>query len=89
MRLIRYWFSFDITLADSPPPGILAGCGVTASDHDEALELIRKSIFKNRPVPSIKKCIEDVDVSSLDKNHVLPNMANPAVKGIWYPLGYS
>jgi hypothetical protein len=27
-------------------------------------------------------------VSTLDKGHVLPNMAAPNERGIWYPLGF-
>jgi hypothetical protein len=32
--------------------------------------------------------IEDVDVTTLDANHVLPNMMPPSVRGVWYPIGY-
>ena len=88
MKLIKYWFKFDITLADSPPPGTLLGCGVTAANRDEALQIICDFVFKNKPIPRIKDCIENVDVSILDKKHVLPNMGNPALMGIWFPLGY-
>lgn len=33
--------------------------------------------------------IEDVDVSTLDPEHVLPNTGVPAARGIWFPLGHS
>jgi len=28
---------------------------------------------------------EDVDVRALDGGHVLPNMGDPSVRGVWYP----
>ncbi len=31
---------------------------------------------------------EDVDISRLDQNHVVPNIGIAAVRGIWFPLGY-
>lgn len=88
MSLIRYWFKFDISLEDSPPLGVIAGCGVSANNYDDAIDLIKKKIFKNDPLPEIVKYTENIDISTLDKNHVLPNMGNHFVRGIWYPLGY-
>jgi len=32
--------------------------------------------------------IEDVDVSTLDQDHVARNMLDPNERGIWYPLGF-
>lgn len=89
MELVRYWIKFDISLSDSPPVGILSGCGITARNYDDAITIISKSIFKDRDMPNIKECIENVDISSLDANHVLPNMGSPFKRGIWFPLGYS
>jgi hypothetical protein len=88
MRLRRFWFNFRVALKDAPP-GIAIGCGVTAYDYQDALELIRERVFKNNSLPPIQKAIEDVDVSTLDANHVLPNMAVPVERGVWFPLGYN
>jgi hypothetical protein len=81
----RYWIEFEnIDL----PPGIKIGCGVTAYNYDDAMSLIALRVFKNKTLPKIMKAIENVDVSDLDKNHVLPNMSPPNLRGVWFPLGY-
>lgn len=30
--------------------------------------------------------VENVDISSLDDNHVRPNMGSPIVRGVWFPM---
>ena len=40
-------------------------------------------------LPTIAVLIEDVDVSTLDAGHVLPNMSPPVRRGVWFPLGYA
>ncbi|MDE1461026.1 hypothetical protein [Spartinivicinus poritis] len=87
MKLHRFWFRFDFKLDDGSPPGLLMGCGVTAYNYDDALELLKSKVFKDI-VPPPKSVEEDVDVSTLDTGHVLPNMGNVTVRGIWFPLGY-
>lgn len=84
----RYWFEFAMTLADSPPIGTLLGCGITAESREQAISLLKERVFRMRPLPVIKRCVEDVDLGSLDQHHVIPNMADPNVLGVWYPLGY-
>lgn len=88
MLLKRYWFVFDLSVDDPHPPGVLAGCGVTAWSYEDALDLLRKRVFSNCELPKVVKVLEDVDVSTLDPGHVLPNMASPNYRGIWFPLGY-
>jgi hypothetical protein len=86
MRLYRrYWFRFEIS--DIPTP-LNLGCGVTACDYDDALTLLRERVFPGRELPRIVECIEDVDVSTLDRNHVRPNMGVVVYPGVWFPLGY-
>ncbi len=89
MKLIRYWIEFDLSLNDPHPPGLLLGCGVTAYDYDDAMWLIRERVFAAAALPHIKNVIENVDISTLDANHVLVNMGTPLQRGIWFPLGYS
>jgi hypothetical protein len=36
-------------------------------------------------MPSPLAVIEDVDVRELDQGHVVPNMGDPTVRGVWYP----
>ena len=81
MRLRRFWFEFqglDI------PLGYTLGCGVTAFDEGDAVDLIRQRIGR---LPEIERIIADVDVSTLDAGHVLPNMLPPVWRGVWFPSG--
>ena len=59
---------------------------MTALNEAEALSLMEEHVFLNG-LPRITTLIEDVDVSALDEGHVLLNMGNVLVRGIWYPLG--
>lgn len=86
--LRRYWIEFDKSPATILPAGFLLGCGVAARSREEALEIVQTNAFKNRPFPPLRKISEDVDVSTLDANHVLPNMSLCAAPGIWFPPGY-
>lgn len=65
------------------------GCGVTAYDLQDALAIIREKLFQCQELPPITEIIEDVDVSKLDKGHVLPNITKPPSNyGIWFPYGF-
>jgi hypothetical protein len=88
VSLHRYWFRFDLTLDDRHPSGVLAGCGITAFSYDDALQILRERVFKDQDVPPITERREDVDVSSLDQGHVVPNMMSPDKRGVWFPQGY-
>jgi hypothetical protein len=79
MKLIRFWFEFDN----------IHSYGVTAWNYDDAINILKEKVFSNTPFPVIKHVIENVDVSALDKGHVLPNMAIPTIRSIWFPLGYN
>jgi hypothetical protein len=87
--LKRYWFEFERSSFSKLPPGIDLGCGITAYNYDDAIFLLNKEVFKDRPMPSIKKVIENVDVSTLDAGHVLLNMLPPNLRGIWFPFGFN
>lgn len=83
--LHRYWIEFQL-----PPSQIrLAihdGCGVTAEDREDALALVQEHCFKGQALPPVQRLVEDVDVSELDAEHVLPNMGLPTARGVWYPI---
>jgi hypothetical protein len=87
MRLHRYWIRFQRNpSANAPRPG----CGVTAHNYDDALTILRETVFRSRDMlPPIENFIEDIDISSLDQKHVLPNMDTPVWRGVWYPRGYA
>lgn len=84
----RFWIKFDLSIDEDTPPGLLMGCGVTAEDISEAKFLIKKKVFNNKELPSIVDIIENVNISSLDAGHVISNMGNIFIKGIWFPKGY-
>ena len=86
--LTRYWFKFDLTIDELPPPGTLLGCGVTARSRFEATQLLERRVFRPGSLPPIKECVVGVDIAMLDPGHVRPNMGDPDRPGIWFPLGY-
>lgn len=81
----RFWFTFASL---EHPTALALGCGVSATSYEEAISFMRSQIFKAEPLPEIASVIEDVDVSTLDRGHVIPNMESPLVPGIWFPKGY-
>jgi hypothetical protein len=82
--LKRYWFRFE----SQPFDGLGLGCGVTAYDVEDAKSLLGDSMFRDTSWPRIIEIIEDVDVSTLDRGHVLSNMEPAVWRGVWYPKGY-
>ena len=80
----RFWFNFK--QFDTPTP-LNLGCGVTADSLDGAIQLLRSKVFLKEHF-EIVQTIEDVEISSLDEGHIRPNMGNPMMLGIWFPLGY-
>jgi hypothetical protein len=81
-KLIRYWFEFEST-----PSRFATWVGVTAWTLDDARLLVSKEVFGGKELPPLNVLIEDVDVSTLDAGHVLPNMNPPNERGVWYPKG--
>lgn len=86
MSSLRHlWFMFERLPV---PTAVNLGCGATAHNRADALALIAERVFGTDAVPPIVEVIDNVDVSSLEPNHVLPNLGNPANRGIWFPQGY-
>jgi hypothetical protein len=80
--LHRYWFTFE----NSPQPSILnLGCGVTAVDEADARQMIEDQVYPAHGFQEIKGVVTDVDISTLDQGHVVPNMTMPLVRGVWFP----
>lgn len=86
--MIRYWIEFNFENYMPMPSGAKMGCGVTAFSYEDALHIINTKLFNNKPIAPIKHLIENVDISTLDAAHILPNMGLPNIRGIWFPLGY-
>ena len=82
MHLVRYWLEFEKAPTFSP---LRLGCGITAENLDDMHHILRDVVFKGNAVPGISKCIENVDVSALDANHVLPNIGAVHRRGVWFP----
>ena len=83
LLLKRFWIEFDDTASLSV--GVGYGCGVTAFDLNEALAVLQEQVFIDEPMPEIRKITEDIDVSTLDPNHVLPNIGITVDRGVWFP----
>jgi hypothetical protein len=82
--LTRYWFSFDRL---SGPNRLRLGCGVTAVNYEDALALLSQRLSKPS-LETIVQCTENIDVSTLDPRHILPNIGDVTVRGIWFPRGF-
>jgi hypothetical protein len=86
MPLHRYWIEFEGSVFST---GFGPGCGVTAWTKEDAIALLRSGPFRDKQMPAVSAIKTDVDVSSLDEGHVLPNMEAPNRRGIWYPRGFA
>jgi len=85
----RYWFKFAGKHYSELPFGIIMGCGVTAINYEDAINIIREKVFQGGELPQIITLIEDIDISLLEENHVRLNIGNIFPRGIWFPLGYN
>lgn len=83
--LRRFWFEFE--KVNEPTPFNM-GCGITAYDYADAVRLLNERVLAREALGKIVRCQEDIDVSALDKNHILPNIGSVVERGIWFPLGY-
>jgi hypothetical protein len=73
--LRRFWFHATRGL----------GVGVTAPTEEEARRLAEEALAQTQPGAQITGVVPDIDVSTLDAGHVLPNMGPAVVRGVWYP----
>jgi hypothetical protein len=80
--LHRYWFRFRKSIE---PSVLNLGCGVTAYSEEDALQIIREKVFPLFGVREVEIVVTDVDVSTLDAGHVIPNMSLPFRRGMWFP----
>ena len=84
MTLRKFWITFE----KIERPNILnLGCGVTAHDEEDAIQLVRNVFHSNAERRELQSIVEFSNLSDLDQKHVVPNMADPALRGIWFPLG--
>lgn len=74
-HLRRFWFRV---------PGHW-GIGVTAETLPVAVELAARAAARMGWPFDPALVEEDVDVRTLDQGHVVPNMAPPVWRGVWFP----
>jgi hypothetical protein len=86
MEYRRYWFQFEFNDYSELPPGCGIGCGITAWNYEDAINILNEVFHKYGKKPAVKTVIEDVNISELDAGHVLTNMLPPNERGIWFPL---
>jgi hypothetical protein len=73
--LTRYWFTADRGF----------GFGVTAKSVADAELLLASAGFVPGRDFETGGVLENVDVRTLDQNHVVPNMGSPNIRGVWFP----
>ena len=81
--LRKYWITFKNPPTYSP---LQIGCGVTAFSSNDAEGILSKHLSNYQL--QVEEIVEDVDVRDLDQDHVIPNMSDCTVRGIWFPAGY-
>jgi len=82
----RFWIRFKSIPQYS---SLRLGCGVTAYDYDDAVSILRDTVFRNKELPLVDTVVEDIDVSTLDQKHVVPNMEPVIWRGVWFPKGFA
>jgi hypothetical protein len=81
-QLLRFWFDFDSAV--EVPVGFRLGCGVTAHSEADAYRLLN-SIWPSAGDPPVSRVVAEVDRAQLEQNHVLPNVGDLDVRGVWFP----
>lgn len=76
-QLTRYWFELDTGSR------FRSWFGVTAWTLDDARLLLSEKVFDCHELLTEISVIENVDLSTLDKGHVVPFIAPPNERGIW------
>ncbi|MCP4965854.1 MAG: hypothetical protein GY926_11510 [bacterium] len=66
---------------------LAGGCGVTAWDLDDALELIAAAFawWSDEPLPAVAQVIREVDVSTLPERAWVHGMGVVVWRGVWSP----
>jgi hypothetical protein len=83
-----FWIKLVWNNLSDVPAGAKIGIGVTAESPTEAIRLVSFLMFSNKKIPYEYLIAEIPSIQELDQKHVIPNMGNILIKGIWFPLGY-
>ena len=73
--LTRYWFKTKNGL----------GFGITALSEEDAKVLLTDAATTIGKDYEVLEIIPNVDLRALDQTRVLPYMASPNTRGVWYP----
>jgi len=73
--LTKYWFKTESGL----------GIGVTAYSVEDAISIIRGQETAMNFNPIFTSYIQNINITELDQNHIIPNMGICTNRGIWYP----
>ena len=76
-----YWLTFESV---PQPTALNIGAGVTARSDSDARR-IANAAFAGGTIATV---VVVEDAASLDERHVIPNMGNILIRGVWFPLGY-
>lgn len=82
-QLRRFWIRFENDRYSA------FGYGVTAWTEGDALTLLCNAVGLEAATLTDLTIETDVDVSTLDQRHVIPNMDSPNWRGVWFPRGYA
>jgi hypothetical protein len=64
------------------------GCGVTAFTEQDVLNILKDRIFRETGDLDVQSLVADIDLTTLDSGHVLPNIGDVTIRGVWFPTGY-
>jgi len=73
--LRRFWFPLSRGF----------GIGVTAATEDEARTMAEETRAYYFADAVFTGLVPDVQLSTLDQNHVVPNAGPVVIRGVWYP----
>lgn len=84
-KLEKFWIRFKTI----PKPTVLnLGSGVTAFSKEDAMTIVEERLYKIFNDLEIIDIITVASLNDLDEKHILPNIGDPCLRGIWFPMGY-
>jgi hypothetical protein len=84
--LQHFWFEFFLPQNRTDLVHLEHGCGVTANDYNDALQLLKQCIFEHLKMPPICHVTADLNISTLEVKRVRARMGDPTCRGVWFPL---
>jgi len=63
-QLTRFWLTFNVTVRDPHPPGVLLGCGVTPFDKEDAVRILKDKVFASHALPEIEAIVANIEIAT-------------------------